>query len=415
MQVGVGRCVGDPHRTVGGHDCRFEEAGGRRPVQVRIAPEPAAEDETGDTDRQAAAALNQAGAFRGHGVIDMAPDGPRPHRNRRKWSGTLARRDERAVQLVTRLTLRTHELPATAGKVNATIHAHSDAAFRRLIGRFVAFYAERLATPQWSDIVNLGRNNRLNISMGCLGLDQAQAEAIWQPFFAWVAGAGNDCSFIQPVRVFAGPARQRWDPDFLRARFPGAVRTDDRPGAPRDNIYWTADVAEAGHYIFGYELVWLPAALLAADRQTALADALFATSRIWPMELHFQKALAGARPRRCSNARHCDQPRRARCLCARDHRERRCARLSWSPRLLARFVNARHDAAEVAKAMAELRKVVPEPGSYLAETSFFERDWQKSFWGSNYPRLRQIKINTTPTGCLRAPRSRQRGLERRRV
>jgi hypothetical protein len=39
--------------------------------------------------------------------------------------------------------------------------------------------------------------------------------------------------------------------------------------------------------------------------------------------------------------------------------------------------------------MAELRKVVPEPGSYLAETSYFEPDWQKSFWGSNYPRLRQ--------------------------
>jgi hypothetical protein len=50
--------------------------------------------------------------------------------------------------VVTRLTLRTHELPATAGFVNATIHAHSDAAFRSLIGRFVAFYAERLATER---------------------------------------------------------------------------------------------------------------------------------------------------------------------------------------------------------------------------------------------------------------------------
>jgi hypothetical protein len=53
-----------------------------------------------------------------------------------------------------------------------TIHAHSDAAFRRLIGRFMAFYAERLATPEWSDIVNLGRNNQFNISMSCLGLDR---------------------------------------------------------------------------------------------------------------------------------------------------------------------------------------------------------------------------------------------------
>jgi hypothetical protein len=31
-QVGIGRCVGNPHRTVGGHDFGFEEAGGRRPV-----------------------------------------------------------------------------------------------------------------------------------------------------------------------------------------------------------------------------------------------------------------------------------------------------------------------------------------------------------------------------------------------
>ena len=29
--------------------------------------------------------------------------------------------------------------------------------------------------------------------------------------------------------------------------------------------------------------------------------------------------------------------------------------------------------------------------SIVVETSYFEHDWQKSFWGSNYPRLRQIK------------------------
>jgi len=64
------------------------------------------------------------------------------------------------------------------------------------------------------------------------------------------------------------------------------------------------------------------------------------------------------------------------------------------------LASARHDAAEVAKAMAELRKVVPEPGSYLAETRYFERDWQKSFWGSNYPRLRQIKNKYDPQGLF---------------
>ena len=80
-----------------------------------------------------------------------------------------------------------------------------------------------------------------------------------------VAAAGDDYNFIQPALVRAGPMRHRWDPDFLRAHFPGAVRTDNRPAAPRDNIYWTANVGEAGHYIFGYESVWLPTALLAAE------------------------------------------------------------------------------------------------------------------------------------------------------
>ena len=119
-----------------------------------------------------------------------------------------------------RRTLRTHELPATAGIVNATIHAHSDhAAFRRLIGRFMAFHAERLATPEWSDIVNLGRNNRLKISMSCLGLDQTQAEIIWQPFFAWVAAAGDDFAREAIVSRIGPEDREFADSPLEQRRF----------------------------------------------------------------------------------------------------------------------------------------------------------------------------------------------------
>jgi hypothetical protein len=41
--------------------------------------------------------------------------------------------------------------------------------------------------------------------------------------------------------------------------------------------------------------------------------------------------------------------------------------------------------------MAELRKLVPDPGSYVSESNYFEKDWQRAFWGNNYARLRRIK------------------------
>ncbi|HVH78395.1 MAG TPA: FAD-dependent oxidoreductase, partial [Stellaceae bacterium] len=46
-----------------------------------------------------------------------------------------------SLGVVTRLTLKTHELPRTVGFVGGLIHAESDDAYRRLIARLVAFYA----------------------------------------------------------------------------------------------------------------------------------------------------------------------------------------------------------------------------------------------------------------------------------
>jgi hypothetical protein len=43
-----------------------------------------------------------------------------------------------------------------------------------------------------------------------------------------------------------------------------------------------------------YDSVWLPVALLKDNARERLADALFASSRIWKVALHFNKGLAGA-------------------------------------------------------------------------------------------------------------------------
>ena len=64
------------------------------------------------------------------------------------------------------------------------------------------------------------------------------------------------------------------------------------------------------------------------------------------------------------------------------------------------LANARRNADQVVKAMSELRKAVPESGSYVAESSFFEPEWQKSYWGMNYPRLLSIKRQYDPAGLF---------------
>jgi FAD/FMN-containing dehydrogenase len=159
--------------------------------------------------------------------------------------------------VVTRLTLRTWELPASFGSVSVRVQANSEEAFRRLVRAFVAFYAERLCNPHWGELAQVMPGNRLEIGMNFQGLTKAQAELVWQP-----------------------------------------------PGFP----------GIRGH----------------------------------------------------------------------------------SPNT----ANARRDTARVALAMAQLRKVAPAGGAYVAESSYFQPDWQRAYWGANYPRLLAAKARYDPTGLF---------------
>ena len=34
---------------------------------------------------------------------------------------------------------------------------------------------------------------------------------------------------------------------------------------------------------------------------------------------------------------------------------------------------------------------MPESAAYVSESNFFEKDWQRSYWGANYERLLAVK------------------------
>ncbi len=51
-------------------------------------------------------------------------------------------------------------------------------------------------------------------------------------------------------------------------------------------------------------------------------------------------------------------------------------------------------------AMQVLRDAIPDAGSYVNETDYFEPNWQQAFWGRNYPRLRAVKKKYDPAGLF---------------
>jgi FAD/FMN-containing dehydrogenase len=303
--------------------------------------------------------------------------------------------------IVTRVTLKTHALADWAGAAIFTVKAMSGVAYRELVRAFFAFYADHLFNPHWGESVYFRRDDTFSAAMVSRDLDKAAMQAVWQPFLDWVAASPQDYRMRGAPIFNAVPARRWWDADFLKAHAPDAIIADSRPGAFAGDFSWAGDHDQIGAFWHGYESAWLPARLLQPDQRQRLADAAFAASRHTTVVLQFNKGLAGSPPEAIAAARD----------------------TATSPAVLDAFalaiigsfgppaypsipghepdlVEARNEAATVARATDELRKLNFPPGSYVSESSYFEQAWQQSYWGTNYPRLRAIKTKYDPDGLF---------------
>lgn len=306
-----------------------------------------------------------------------------------------------SLGVITRVTLKTHELPPLFGAVFAGVKATSDVAFLRLIERFMTFYRDSLFNPAWGETVTFRPDNVLEVTMVSQGLDQGRATAVWQPFFAWINEQGGDYAVVQPPIFLDVPARSLWDAAFLKQNSPQMVMSDERPGASATNIFWRTNLGEAGWFLHAYQSTWLPQSLLADGRRKSLADALFESTRRWRMTLHFNKGLAGAPAEAIAAARDtATNPAMteafALAIAAAEGPPAFAGIVGHEPDL----ARARRNAERVGAAMTELRRVVPEPGAYVSESDYFEADWRKAFWGANYARLRVVKDKYDPDGLF---------------
>jgi len=303
--------------------------------------------------------------------------------------------------VVTKLTLRTRELPEKFGVVIGKIKAKDDGSYKRLINQILIHYHDNLFNPHWGEQISFHSNNTVNFTIVFQGLNKEQAQMQWKDFENWLKQLPQDYMFEMPLTIIDLPGRNLWDTDFLRKYAPGLITVDDRPQAPVQNIYWASNKGETGQFLYAYHSAWLPAALLEKNKQQKLADAIFASSRNWSLALHFNKGLAGAPAEEIAAAKDTAiNPEVlnafALVIIAGEGKPAFAGIAGHEPDMK----TARSSATHINKAMEEIMKIVPGAGAYVSESSFFQKNWQRSFWDSNYSKLASVKKKYDPEGLF---------------
>ena len=328
---------------------------------------------------------------------------------------------------MSKLTLRLHELPHYFGIASLTVKASTNADYRRLLAEFVAFYRDSLFNDHWGEQAHLSPENTLEIRMLSYGLNADQAKKVWQPFLDWVARSPHAFSFAGSTAIGSIPARHFWDVDWWKQHWPEVALPspagnpfvaflefglthlmpqpifafDRRPGASPGNAWWTANTRETGWYIWGYESVWLPSSLLEGGAQADLADALFESSRYSVVELHFNKGLAGAPPEAIAAARDtATNPAVLSAFALAISSGGESPAYPGIPGHEPSIADGRASAVQIHHCMNRLRAVAGQTGSYVSESDYFEKGWQRSYWASNYPRLAAMKRRYDPSGLF---------------
>jgi FAD/FMN-containing dehydrogenase len=148
-------------------------------------------------------------------------------------------------------------------------------------------------------------------------------------------------------------------------------------------------------------MLWLPRSLLQPDGRERLADALFAATRHQPVELHCQKGLAGASAETAAAVRDtATNPAVVDAFTLAMIGGGEPPAFSGLPGHAPDLDAGRKQAAAISAAAAELRKVAPDAGAYVAESNIFEPEWQRGYWGPNYAKLLAIKKRYDPGGLF---------------
>lgn len=301
--------------------------------------------------------------------------------------------------IVTRLTLRTHELPQTFGAVRLAVQAENDAAFEQLLSTFLGFYRDALMNPNWGEQARATTDRRLVIEMVFQGLGASDAKSIWAPFLERIAANREDWKVINSFAALEAPARSFWDAGYLSAHIPQAIAQGERAGGRPDDYWWAGDGEQVGAFWSGYCSTWLSKTLLAHAAVDRLAATWCKAAGHWPVSLHFNKGLAGASPevllessKTPMNPEVLDAFALAIIAGSED-----AAYPGWSE---PDYKSAKAASARIHAANDVLRSLAPSAGSYVSESDYFLDEWKRAYWGEHWSRLASVKKHYDPDGLF---------------
>lgn len=301
--------------------------------------------------------------------------------------------------VVTKMTLKLHDLPSSFGIFKGDIHAANDDAYKNLIKKYLEFYQNKLNNEHWGEQFSFNKADVLNIFLVSQGINESQAQQIWQPFITWVKSKPD--SYTITTNYITIPANKMWDYTYWEKTHPELVTKNTSAGARDGEFWWTPNTGEVSQYIYTYQSWWLPESLFVGTELNKLSEAFFTASRVAPVSVHINKGLAGAAQNAVNaGAMTSTNPSvyQANALVLMSATKDKVYKGVSGYSLDTKLANESADA--ISKSMNLFMKLAPNSGTYVNEADYFQSDWQQVFWGANYARLFAIKQQYDPQGLF---------------
>ena len=292
--------------------------------------------------------------------------------------------------VVTKVTLKLHDLPSSFGLFKGEIHAANDDAYKTLIKEYLRLYQSRLNNEHWGEQFSFNKENSINIFLVSQGINESQVQQIWQPLIDWVRKRPD--LYQMTHSYLAIPANKMWNYDYWEKTDPGLVTKNTLAGASSGEFWWAPNTGEASQYIYTYQSWWLPESLFVGTELDKLSDAFFKASRIADVSVHINKGLAGASQGALEATKMTSTNPSV-------YQANALVLMGITKDKIYKGVNgysfdvkaANESVGAISGAMNLFMKLAPNSGTYVNEADYFQKDWQNAFWGSNYAKLFTIK------------------------